>query len=238
MIDIVIPVWNIERRGLWRVFYSCLSLSLCKGVNKVIIVDGSTKVNTYNLEKEFGFASVIPLKMSVFNKPKLLNTGIQHSSSEYVVCTDCDYLFKYDLFEVCRKYRDDKSILFKKVIMLPNCNMTRERVQKWKFPRGTLNTWGTLANGAMQYATRDWFLSNPHDERMYGWGAMDNMTAYKAVASGLTIKWVEESEILHIHHKVEKFRTKEDTDRFNENQKILANFITEHKLPKLLKHGN
>jgi len=238
MIDVIIPVWNIERRGLWRVNYSCLSLSKCKGINKVIIVDGSTNISTYSLEKEFKFVSVIPLKMPVFNKPRLLNIGIAFSQSEYVMCTDCDYLFKPDLFEVCKKYRSPETMLFKKVIMLPNCNMTGERVNKWKFPRGTLNTWGTLANGAMQYTTREWFKKNLHDERMYGWGAMDNMTAYKAVASGLKIKWVAESEILHIHHRNEKFRTKSDTERFNKNQEILANFISEHKLPKLLKHGN
>lgn len=232
MIDVIIPVYNIQERGFNRVYLSCYSAK-----SDVIIVDGSEYCHYIALNervKKLPNVTHIWFPLKSFNKPKLLNEGIRQSKKEWVMCSDCDYIFKYDLFAVCQKYRHENRMLFKEVLMLPNTNLTVNRVDQWKFPPSKLNEWGKLANGAMQYTTRKWFLENPYNEQMEGWGAMDNMTAYLAVKSGLELFWVKESEILHQWHRVGKFRTKDDKAKFDNNQKILAKFISDNNLKPLL----
>lgn len=236
MIDVIIPVWNIRRRGLQRVYYSCLSLLQTGDVNNILVIDGSKSKEYNDLSELLKGLKVkhIHYPLEVFNKPKLLNKGINESTTEYVLCTDCDYLFKSDLLKICKQKRSPYKMLHKEVMMLPNTNISPDRIKRWKFPKGRPNRWGKLANGALQYTTREWFLANPYPEEMEGWGAMDNIMAYKAKATGLKIEWITESEILHQYHRVEKFENSMDGKRFNRNQKILSNYIKEHKLAKML----
>ena len=120
--------------------------------------------------------------------------------------------------------------------MLPfRMNISDNLVRKWKFPRCDYNEWGTLANGACQYATRDFFTKNPYPEEMDGFSAMDNIMAYIAFNNGLKINWIQESEILHQWHPIEKKMTGDNKAKFKRNQKILSDYIKKYNLPKLLK---
>lgn len=235
-VDIIIPVYNIQKRGFNRVYFSIFSL-MGQNYNKIYVIDGSEdkQYNALNaIIKDLPKVEHIPLQLDVFNKPKLLNRGIQTSKADYIFCTDCDYIFSKDLLEICEQYRSDKAMLHKEVLMLPNLNMTNQRIENWMFPKSYPNTWGKLANGALQYATRDFFIKNPYPEAMEGFGAMDNIMAYMAKANGLNLLWLAGGQILHIHHRVEKFTKSWDHIRFTKNQKILNAYISEHKLAKML----
>ncbi len=235
-VDIIIPVFNIQKRGFNRVYFSIYSL-MGQNYNKIYIVDGSEErqYNALNgLIKDLPKVEHVPMQLDVFNKPKLLNRGIKMSKADYIFCTDCDYIFSKDLLEICENQRSDKVMLHKEVLMLPNLNMTCQRIQKWLFPKSKLNQWGKLANGALQYATRSFFVNNPYPETMEGFGAMDNIMAYMAKANGLKLLWITEGQILHIHHRVQKFIKSWDHQRFSRNQKILNAYISKHKLAKML----
>ena len=210
--------------------------SLQKQNCDIIIVDGS-EVGQFNDLKPFlkGLDVLhynLPLKE--FNKPKLLNKGIELSNTEYVFCSDADYIFKHDLIEVCDNLHGKDILLHKKVKMLPAVNITTSRIKNWKFPQCKFNTWGTLANGAMQYATKEFFIKFPYNEEMSGFGAMDNLTAYIAYQNKMKIFWVEESEIMHQHHPIEKKISGENKFKFERNQKVLSDYIKKYDLPKLL----
>lgn len=233
-VTVILPVYNLQKRGLKRVMLSVYSLQ--KQDCDVIVVDGSSKLQYSELERILKNLNVLHyhLPLDEFNKTKLLNKGIELSKTEYIFCSDADYIFKKDLLEVCRNYRGADKMLHKKVKMLPPINLSVNRVDSWKFPNCRFNEWGTLANGAMQYATRKFFVDNPFNEEMSGFGAMDNLTSYVAYNNGLKIVWVEDSEILHQHHPIERKMSGENKIKFQRNQKILEDYRKENNLPKLL----
>lgn len=235
MLDIIIPVFNIKNRGLKRIYWSLESLSRQTVMpNKVYIIDGSNMAQYSQLKEftdQFDFCEHISSPMYVFNKPVLHNIGIQKSNAEWIMCTDADYLFKQDFIETTQQFRNKKTFLLKAVGMLPSYPINIGRIEKWRWPKVRLNIYEgnngeNLANGACQYTTRKWFLDNPYDERMEGWGAMDNLQIEKAKRT-LEIFWMEDSEILHQYHPVLKNKTVQDQERFNHNQQILKEFVNQ-----------
>lgn len=242
MLSVIIPIHNIARRGFLRVYYSCYSLLLQDELGEIIIVNSSTNnefIQLANLlsnmpDKYQKKVKHLRLNQCTFNKPKLLNKGIAEASYEWIMCTDADYLFSKDFLKVCQRERSEKAILFKEVKMLPSITIKKPMIDRWEFPMCKYNEWGHLANGACQYATKGFFINNPYPEIMSGFGAMDNIMAYIAYNNGLELKWIEDGEILHQFHKVEKFQRGGQTKEFNRNQEVLANYIKKHNLPKLL----
>ena len=234
-VTVIIPIYNIRSRGLKRVMNGVYSL---QNQNcDIIVVNGSEVGQFWDLDRLFKGLRVnhIHLPLDEFNKPKLLNAGINLATTEYIFCSDGDYIFKHDLIEVCEKFRGEKVLLHKKVKMLPSVNITTSRIANWKFPSCKFNVWGTLANGAMQYATRKFFTDNPYNELMSGFGAMDNLTAYVAYNNGLSIVWIDDSEIMHQHHVTEKKMSGANKAKFERNQKILQDYVDDNNLPKLLR---
>jgi len=234
-VSVILPIYNLRKRGLKRVMNSVYSLQSqdCE----IFVIDGSDEIQFNEMSTLLKGLRVnhIHFPLKEFNKPKLLNKGIQLANTEYIFCSDADYIFKHNLIEVCKEHRGKNVLLHKKVKMLPNINITKSRIKNWSFPQCRFNQWGTLANGAMQYAERNFFIDNPYDERMSGFGAMDNLTAYKAFKNWVAIVWVEESEIMHQNHPIENKMSGENLIKFKRNQQILADYIKEHDLPKLLK---
>lgn len=238
-VSIIIPVWNLGKRGVKRVFFSCYSLWVQQGyMDKVIVVDGSTNNTDYNnlngLIGKLAYVDHVRYPISTFNKPKLLNEGVRRANTKWVFCTDADYVFSKDVLGICEEHRADDRMLHKEVKMLRRINMTTARIDRWKFPAAEYNEWGKLANGAMQYATKDFFTNNPYPEEMEGFGAMDNIMAYMASNAGLKIYWVKEGEILHQYHKVEKFRNGINNKQFHRNQDILRSYIKRNKLKQVI----
>jgi hypothetical protein len=233
-VTVILPIWNIHKRGIKRILLSIHSLRNQKC--DVIIVDGSSRAKFDDLSGLIKGYDVIHyhLPLDEFNKPKLLNKGIELSKTEYIFCSDGDYIFKSDLIEVCSKFHAPDILLHKKVKMLPAMNLSKDRVSNWKFPETKFNQWGTLANGGMQYASKKFFTDFPYNEEMSGFGAMDNLTTYIAVNNGLKVLWIVESEILHQNHPIEKKISGDNKIKFQRNQKILHDYIEENNLPKLL----
>lgn len=239
-VSIVIPVHNIIKRGFKRVLNSVNSLQeQMDCIAEIIVVDSSEKRQFEMLggllEKTHAIHVHVP-GITIMNKPILLNKGISMATGKYIMCTDADYLFKKDFLRECEKQRGEKKIIFKEVKMLPPIsNISKDGIKAWRFPKAPFNQWKKLANGACQYASKEFFLKFPYDERMDGFGAMDNLTAYVAFNNGLEIVWMTASEILHQHHPIEKKMSGTMKKRFDRNQEILSNYRKMNKLPQLLK---
>lgn len=239
-VTVIIPIHNIRKRGLMRVFNSCYSLINQDNLHEIIIVNSSCQgeINELSIllsNLKTDKIQQVQVVSNEFNKPKLLNIGIGLAETKWVMCTDCDYVFKNDFLDVCALLRDEKKILFKEVKMLPRLAVNTQMIDKWLFPKCDFNEWGHLANGACQYATKEFFTINKYPEQMIGFGAMDNIMAYIAVKNGLQIHWITQSEIVHQHHNIEKFATLIDSKNFKRNQDILSNYIKENNLPILLR---
>lgn len=234
---IIIPVHNLFRRGLKRVVNSVHSLSLqSEYIEEVIIVNSSSKMEFKELNhllSKYDVNHIHTPQMS-FNKPLLLNVGIKEAKGEYIMCTDADYIFKKDFLKVCGKHRGEKVMMHKQVKMLPSMRVSHTNIERWIFPNSAFNVWGKLANGACQYAHKDFFKENNYPENMDGFSAMDNIMTYMAYNEGLEIKWIEESEILHQHHKIENKMMGENRAKFDRNQQVLNDYIKDNNLPCLL----
>lgn len=236
-VSIIIPIHNIMRRGYLRVRYSVLSLQSQKDfIDEIIIVDSSEK-NQYDMLHVLlnGFdVRHVHFPLHSFNKPKLLNKGIQLAKSKYIMCTDGDYLFKKDFLFHCERLRSEKRILHKQVRMLPNMRINDSTVTSWAFPKSPYNKWGKLANGACQYAIKEFFISNPYPEEMDGYSAMDNLMTYIAYNNGLEVVWIDESDILHQYHAIENKMGGSNRAKFDRNQATLQKYINDNNLPCLL----
>lgn len=238
MTTVIIPVYNISRRGAQRLYFSLLSLEPQEC--EVIIVDGSDEDQHFQI-KDICYkfdCHYLWFNTDEFNMPILHNIGIRKANTEWVLTTGADFLFAPDFIEICVQHRSKDRMLFKEVGMLGKTNITENRVKSWVFPKTGLNEWHSEANGGCQYTTSDWFLENPYEEQMSGFGGMDNMCAYKAHVSGLELYWIEESEILHIWHTIQKYKTPEDNIKTKRNHRILSEYCKKHNLTKEVLKGN
>jgi glycosyltransferase involved in cell wall biosynthesis len=238
-VTIIIPVHNIIKRGFKRVLNSVQSLELQQSYLDEIIVVDSSELRQFEMLNDLlklTKAKHYHLPLDNFNKPKLLNYGINKAESKFIMCTDSDYIFRKDFLKECERVRGEKVIIFKEVKMLPPIsNINLSRIKTWNFPKSKFNQWKKLANGACQYATKKFFTENPYFEEMEGFGAMDNLTAYVAYNKGLKIHWLTQSEILHQYHQIENKMGGTNKKKFNKNQQVLEKYRKKYNLPKLLK---
>jgi len=236
-VSLIIPIHNILKRGFKRVRNSVVSLqSQMEYIDDIIIVDSSERVQYDMLHALLDGFKVrhIHYPLHSFNKPKLLNYGIKEANSKYIMCTDGDYLFKEDFLYICSVHRRENTMMHKQVKMLPNMNIRDSKIKEWKFPACGYNIWGKLANGAVQYATKEFFIDNPYPEEMEGFTAMDNLMTYMAYNNGLKIHWIQESEILHQYHPIVNKMAGSNREKTDKNQATLQSYINEHQLPCLL----
>lgn len=222
MVTVIIPVHNLERRGLDRVYWSLMSLSLQTQVPKMIVSDSSKRDITSYLP--FDFVRLIRNPREEFNKPKLLNDGIKEADTKYVMCTDADYLFSFNLIERLLARADSTSFFIKRVIMLPNQPISKSRIEKWDFQKGDYAPGGRTADGGCQFAPKAWFTyCGGYDERMKGWCGMDNDMTKRARLAGMNVQWFDEGEILHQYHKQEKLKKGPDIVQSKQNWRIRDN---------------
>ena len=212
MIDIIIPIHNLASRGLKRVVWSLYSLRKNSfNVGQVFIVNSSKPREFDTLHKmliESGLSAIhIKYTAPALNKPRLYNYAISLSKSDFIMCTDADYLFKQDFFFAASKYWNDQTFIMKKVYMLPSsCFPNAELIDSWQWPKTEIFPWGDHACGACQLTTRQWFLDNTYPENMEGLGAMDVYQKLQAKRTGLKLHWLKESQILHQYHNPSKLK--------------------------------
>jgi hypothetical protein len=213
MIDVIIPVWNLARRGLQRVYWSVYSL---QGQCEITIVNGSGEGEVKQLEeilRGMKYRHILnPLEE--LNLSILHNRGIRESECEWILRTDADYIFRGDFIRTMESRLDRGKFLLKQPRKLPKINITKSRVDMWKFPKCIL--WDKIGDGACQLTSREWFLKNPYDERMRLYGVMDN-DMHSRASLELEIEWVEESEILHQWHPVTWYGNAEMQRQFEKN---------------------
>lgn len=238
MTSVIIPVYNISKRGAQRLYFSIMSLQHqhCS----IWVIDGSDETQRHQIEEicsQF-LCHYEYYPTEEFNMPILHNRGIRICDTDWVLTTGADFLFAPDFIDTCRTHRSKDRMLFKEVGMLGKTNITKSRILNWVFPKTGLNEWHHEANGGSQYTTRKWFLKNPYDEQMSGFGAMDNLCGYKAYVTGLELYWLTESELLHIWHPIQKYKTPEDIEKTERNHRILQQYCLKHNLTKEVLKGN
>lgn len=221
MITVIIPVHNLDR-GLERVYFSLYSIYVGGFTPHVIVVDSSTDRyynNLHNLIKGFDFVTHIRRPNKEFNKPRLLNEGIKASNSDFIMCTDADYLFSHDFFSTLNP--TSAAMITKRVIMLPKQVVSEQKIEDWDFVKGDVAPGGRDANGGCQLASREWFeYCGGYDERMKGWCAMDNDMVLRAERFGLRVHWHGPGEILHQYHRQEKLKKGDDIAQSKRNWNI------------------
>ena len=220
-LELIFPIYNIlSHRGHERVLYSLESLE--RQTNKkftVLIVDGSTE-NEYRQLKtytdRYPFVKHFYYPIDELNISLLHNVGIKESEAEYIMRTDCDYVFAKDFIESVRNNMRKNRLVLKQVGILPNMNITMSRIRMWNFPK--VHLWEKLGDGACQLTTREWFLKvNGYDERMVQYGVMDNDLNVRAQKDGVKIHWMEESSILHLWHRITWDKDQAKRDQFATN---------------------
>jgi glycosyltransferase involved in cell wall biosynthesis len=221
-VTIVVATYNLKRRGVNRVDFLLYSLSLQDDQDfSVIIVDGSGYPQAMPIKvisQNYQFCSYIHRPQMEFNKPALHNFGIACAESDMIMTTDADYLFRRDFVSTLKKTGGIDKFIVKRVMMLPKMLMTYAKVSAWHWGRKV--PFAKTGDGGCQYASRDYFLKNPYDERFSGWGVMDNHQHWQANEKGLKCEWMEGSEILHQFHFQEKFKTVSSERQFYRNQEL------------------
>ena len=223
-ITVIIPVFNIAKRGFQRLDNSIYSLS--KQNCDIIVSCGSWESEHHKIKsicKKYN-VKYIHTPSKEFNKPILLNIGLKQVNTEYVMCTDVDYIFSFDFIELLEKNRNESIFICKKVLMLQNQDLSRGVINNVRYVNFYPNKYGKLADGACQFAHIAWFeYCGGYDERMSGWAAMDNDMTKRAKLYGLELYWLEEGTIYHQWHAVEKYRKARDMSKIKRNHKLLQN---------------
>ena len=215
--SVIIPIHNCRRRGIDRLKWQLLSLDLQRVQPKTVFIPDSSDMVEF-LENR---ASVDhwreSLKMSIdihhfgaraesggFNMPHLFNRGIERATTEFILCTGIDFMYDPGLFGAYLGTAKPDLLILKEVQMLPNMTITEGMIRKWSFGNHPKNGAGKWADG-IQFAHRDlWQSLGGYDERIAGWGGMDNDLHQRAAKAGFREVWFRGGKILHQWHRTEK----------------------------------
>jgi FkbM family methyltransferase len=206
-ITVILPIYQLAGRGLDRVDRSLYSIALNSAIPPVIVMDGSQPDQFAAVESitaRYPFAQHVAWPLQRFNMPVLFNRGIERAQTPYLFCTGADFLYRQDFFARLGQTMTPDSFVVAPVRMLPRCDISEAMVAAWSFPPTHPNAFGTWADG-LQCFHRSWYdRAGGYDERMAGWGGMDNDHHFRARRAGLHCRWLEGSEVLHIWHETEK----------------------------------
>lgn len=206
-IAVIIPVYNLIQRGLERVRCSLYSIALNSIVPGVVIMDGSAPEHydtLHGLIEEFSFVEHVRYPQHRYNMPILFNRGIERTTAPYLFCTGADFLYRNDFFATLQEQAHENRFIVVPVGMLPIGMPSDADIEAWALPPATRNPYGKWADG-LQCFHRSWYdYAGGYDERMYGWGGMDNDHHFRAKRYGLRSLWLKGSEVLHIGHAHEK----------------------------------
>ncbi len=206
-LTVILPVYQLAGRGLDRVDRSLYSIALNTVVPAVIVMDGSRPDQFAAVEaitSRYAFVQHVAWPLQRLNLPVLFNRGIERAQTPYLFCTGADFLYRKDFFARLLEAMTPECFVTVPVQMLPRCEVTEAMVAAWSFPPTHPNAFGEWADG-LQCFHRSWYeRAGGYDERMAGWGGMDNDHHFRARRAGLRCRWLEGSEVLHIWHETEK----------------------------------
>lgn len=207
LLTVIMPVYQLAGRGLDRIDRSLYSVALNALVPPVIVMDGSRPDQFAAVEAitaKYPFVQHVAWPLQRLNLPMLFNRGIERAQTPYLFCTGADFLYRRDFFACLLDAMTSDSFVTVPVQMLPRCEVTEAMVAAWSFPPTHPNAFGEWADGLQCFHRRWYERAGGYDERMAGWGGMDNDHHFRARRAGLHCRWLEGSAVLHIWHETEK----------------------------------
>jgi hypothetical protein len=208
--SVIIPTHNILKRGWERLKWQLISLELQTRLPKTVFLPDSSDEKNAQIVRSLA-GGKWPFEVVYFhldnpegfNMPKLFNRALEQVETEYTLCTGVDFVYAPKTMEQYVRFESPKCFLLKEVEMLPNKVITEKNVRSWTFPRTKPNQFGKGADG-IQYAPTAFFtdIAGGYDERMAGFGGMDNDMHNRARKAGMNCMWMPKKpgRILHIHH--------------------------------------
>lgn len=231
LLTVIIPVWNLQDRGLDRVKWSIYTLTHQTIPVEVVVFDASTKKTAYNFNGD---------KVRHIRKPHpqlciphMMNRGIELANTEYIATTGADFLFKPDFCAKALMHGIPGQAVFCEVDeMIRSMRLSESFLDQWEFVRvagmlkrnlGPVNNSGrTHAPGAINLMHRDdWIKSGGYNEKFKKWGGYDNEFCSHLHNIGIKAKWIQKvTQCIHQYHKIEKQRLGRDKKEWDLNQQM------------------
>lgn len=209
-------------RGIDRLYWQCLSLSLQTEKVDIMVVDGSGAEHSLIKARLKDLpVRLFSIPQPVMNLPQLWNFGVQNAH-EWVHISGADFVYAPNFMEEVKKVRGENKLVMCKVWDIPKLKIT-DHVEKWRWPKITefFPQNPKLANG-IQHGTRELFLKIPYDENMELLGGMDNLQQYKCEKEGVECYWWEQQLVLHQHHKQSQLKRH---PQFERNQRTIKDYL-------------
>lgn len=230
-ITVVIPVWNLQKRGLDRVFWSLYSLKSQTIPVKAVVYDASTTGKPQNFSDQA--TKHIRRKYPRLNIAYMMNRGIEEADTEFIATTGADFLFKPDFFETALEFAKPGTAVFCEVDeMIRSMRLSTGFIDNWEFDKvpqllrrnlGPVNNTGkTHAPGAINLLHRsDWIKSGGYNENFQMWGGYDNEFCQHLHQIGIKAKWIHNrTQCIHQYHRIEKERLGKDKKHWDANQRL------------------
>jgi len=210
--SVIIPIHNSHKRGIDRLKWQLLSLKNQTTPPAMVFIPDSSDLSEFlqNVASIKSWQSP-PVhhfgcqhKDGGFNMPHLFNRGLERVETNYVLCTGIDFIYDPNLFTRYMDIANEKTLILKEVEMLANMAITADMVNSFKFRKSPLNGAGRGADG-IQFGHINLFKDlGGYDERMAGWGGMDNDLHDRSNKAGYKEVWCRGGRILHQWHRTEK----------------------------------
>ena len=243
--DIVIPIFNIEERGVDRLSRQLMSLYDDEYPwGGVLVVDGSPAPSEAAKKVCDGFcgARYINFPQDIFNKSVLINIGIRESKSEYTIISDLDSLYSPRFVRHVGEVfgRNPNAFITSISFYLPeDTDYTGCTEDAWwaKYRKMTGRGIDTACGGVQAAKRSWWYRVRGFDERYVKLGAMDGDTLKRAHADGLEVVWMDrlggqKTTLFHQWHPVIKWKTDDDIGWLERNREVYYGDDTVNRNPR------
>lgn len=224
LLSVVLSVRDRDRM-LARTLKTLENQILSKKKFEVIVVDygGRGTLSAGNLLKiyKLNIRYYYVKSRYEYNESHSKNIGIKRAKGRIVLCTNADILFAYDLLKKFVKYYSSaKKCLYQLQRRNLPKNADIDKVVKDIGSYGNTSQQGRLARkeyqGDFQATTREnWNKLRSYDERMVGWGYMDQDLALRMERMGVKQVWLNPDNFRIYHQYHESFLRAKSKNRIN-----------------------
>ena len=215
-ITVIIPIYNLQKRGLDRVFWSLFSLKQQTIPVDAIVYDASTS----KPDEDFNDRKTRHIRKphKGLNIAFMMNRGIEYTKTEFIATTGADFLFKPNFFETALKHCKEGTAVFCEVDeMIRPMRMSQSFIEDWEFSKlgGLLKRNHGKGEGPKSHAPgainllhrNDWIKSGGYCEDFKEWGGYDNEFYAHLYHIGIKARWIQsETQCVHQWHAMEKDR--------------------------------
>lgn len=241
-LSVVIPVRNRAGTRLRNCLNSLRWQQLDPGELEIVLSDYGSEpehaASILGLAERFAAKVARSEEFGDWNRSRALNLGIQHTSGEYVWCTDADMIFAPNFVPTILEVHAARP---GKALVVCACSDLPERVPERDYELADFSMLSgastrrkavslkSLGTGACQSASRAFFFhARGYDERYVHWGSEDSDMRDRALAYGLEMVWItDRTEMLHQWHPTSRYT------RLIQNRKnALRYWFTRHQVVK------